>query len=111
VSALLGRMPRRWATSRTLAEEMGVLAERHHLDQDRARSPRSRRCTWPADDLTDPSPATTFRASDATGGAVAPRCIASASTGGSIRSIPPAAQLDPLVVGEEHYNTARGVQA
>ena len=98
VSALLGRMPSAVGYQPTLAEEMGVLQER--ITSTKNGSITSIQAVYvPADDLTDPSPATTFAHLDAT--VVLSRDIASLG-------IYPA--VDPLVVGEEHYSVARGVQ-
>src|SRR6201990_3655083 len=108
VSALLGRMPSAVGYQPTLAEEMGVLQER--ITSTKTGSITSIQAVYvPADDLTDPSPATTFAHLDAT--VVLSRQIASI---GIYPAIDPLAstrrQVEPLVVGEEHYNTARGVQ-
>src|SRR5574344_1720054 len=87
VSALLGRMPSAAGYQPTLAEEMGVLQER--ITSTKNGSITSVQAVYvPADDLTDPSPATTFDHLDST-----------------------SRQLDPFVVGKEHYETARGVQS
>jgi F-type H+-transporting ATPase subunit beta len=108
VSALLGRMPSAVGYQPTLAEEMGVLQERITSTKD--GSITSIQAVYvPADDLTDPSPATTFSHLDAT--VVLSRDIASK---GIYPAIDPLAstsrQLDPLVIGQEHYDVARGVQ-
>src|SRR6202030_3261983 len=101
VSALLGRMPSAVGYQPTLAEEMGVLQERITSIQ---------AVYVPADDLTDPSPATTFAHLDAT--VVLSRQIASLGIYPAVDPLDSTSrQLDPLVVGEEHYNTARGVQS
>ena len=98
VSALLGRMPSAVGYQPTLAEEMGVLQER--ITSTKTGSITSVQAVYvPADDLTDPSPATTFAHLDST--VVLSRQIASLG-------IYPA--VDPLVVGQEHYDVARGVQ-
>jgi F-type H+-transporting ATPase subunit beta len=90
----------------TLAEEMGVLQER--ITSTKTGSITSIQAVYvPADDLTDPSPATTFAHLDAT--VVLSRQIASLGIYPAVD--PTSRQLDPLVVGEEHYDTARGVQA
>jgi F-type H+-transporting ATPase subunit beta len=108
VSALLGRMPSAVGYQPTLAEEMGVLQERITSTKD--GSITSIQAVYvPADDLTDPSPATTFSHLDAT--VVLSRDIASK---GIYPAIDPLAstsrQLDPLIIGQEHYDVARGVQ-
>jgi F-type H+-transporting ATPase subunit beta len=108
VSALLGRMPSAVGYQPTLAEEMGVLQER--ITSTKTGSITSVQAVYvPADDLTDPSPATTFAHLDATVvlSVTSPRWV---STLPWTRWTPPRRQLDPLVVGEEHYNVARGVQ-
>jgi F-type H+-transporting ATPase subunit beta len=109
VSALLGRMPSAVGYQPTLAEEMGVLQER--ITSTRTGSITSIQAVYvPADDLTDPSPATTFAHLDAT--VVLSRQIASLGIYPAVDPLDSTSrQLDPLVVGEEHYNTARGVQA
>jgi F-type H+-transporting ATPase subunit beta len=109
VSALLGRMPSAVGYQPTLAEEMGVLQER--ITSTRKGSITSIQAVYvPADDLTDPSPATTFAHLDAT--VVLSRQIASLGIYPAVDPLDSTSrQLDPLVVGEEHYNTARGVQA
>ncbi len=109
VSALLGRMPSAVGYQPTLAEEMGVLQER--ITSTKTGSITSIPAVYvPADDMTDPSPATTFAHLDAI--VVLSRQIA---TLGIYPAVDPlestSRQLDPQVVGEEHYNTARGVQA
>jgi F-type H+-transporting ATPase subunit beta len=109
VSALLGRMPSAVGYQPTLAEEMGVLQER--ITSTKKGSITSIQAVYvPADDLTDPSPATTFAHLDAT--VVLSRQIASLGIYPAVDPLDSTSrQLDPLVVGEEHYNTARGVQA
>ena len=109
VSALLGRMPSAVGYQPTLAEEMGVLQER--ITSTRTGSITSIQAVYvPADDLTDPSPATTFAHLDAT--VVLSRQIASLGIYPAVDPLDSTSrQLDPLVVGEEHYQTARGVQA
>ncbi|MCB1658481.1 MAG: F0F1 ATP synthase subunit beta [Moraxellaceae bacterium] len=108
VSALLGRMPSAVGYQPTLAEEMGVLQER--ITSTKAGSITSVQAVYvPADDLTDPSPATTFAHLDAT--VVLSRDIASLGIYPAVDPLDSTSrQLDPLVVGEEHYNVARGVQ-
>ncbi|WP_043531223.1 F0F1 ATP synthase subunit beta [Litchfieldella xinjiangensis] len=108
VSALLGRMPSAVGYQPTLAEEMGVLQER--ITSTKTGSITSVQAVYvPADDLTDPSPATTFAHLDAT--VVLARSIAELGIYPAIDPLDSTSrQLDPLVVGEEHYNTARGVQ-
>ncbi|MBS9403342.1 F0F1 ATP synthase subunit beta [Halomonas sp. TRM85114] len=108
VSALLGRMPSAVGYQPTLAEEMGLLQER--ITSTKTGSITSVQAVYvPADDLTDPSPATTFAHLDAT--VVLARSIAELGIYPAIDPLDSTSrQLDPLVVGEEHYNTARGVQ-
>ena len=108
VSALLGRMPSAVGYQPTLAEEMGVLQER--ITSTKTGSITSVQAVYvPADDLTDPSPVTTFSHLDAT--VVLARSIAELGIYPAIDPLDSTSrQLDPLVVGEEHYNTARGVQ-
>jgi F-type H+/Na+-transporting ATPase subunit beta len=108
VSALLGRMPSAVGYQPTLAEEMGVLQER--ITSTKVGSITSVQAVYvPADDLTDPSPATTFAHLDAT--VVLARSIAELGIYPAIDPLDSTSrQLDPLVVGEEHYDTARGVQ-
>ncbi|QFU03384.1 ATP synthase subunit beta [Halomonas sp. THAF5a] len=108
VSALLGRMPSAVGYQPTLAEEMGVLQER--ITSTKSGSITSVQAVYvPADDLTDPSPATTFSHLDAT--VVLARSIAELGIYPAIDPLDSTSrQLDPLVVGDEHYNTARGVQ-
>jgi F-type H+/Na+-transporting ATPase subunit beta len=108
VSALLGRMPSAVGYQPTLAEEMGVLQER--ITSTKTGSITSIQAVYvPADDLTDPSPATTFAHLDST--VVLSRDIAAK---GIYPAVDPLAstsrQLDPLIIGNEHYDVARGVQ-
>src|SRR3989337_2042640 len=109
VSALLGRMPSAVGYQPTLAEEMGRLQER--ITSTKTGSITSIQAVYvPADDLTDPSPATTFAHLDAT--VVLSRQIASLGiypAGDPLDST--SRQLDPNVIGNEHYDTARRVQA
>ncbi len=93
----------------TLAEEMGVLQER--ITSTKTGSITSIQAVYvPADDLTDPSPATTFAHLDAT--VVLSRQVASLGIYPAVDPLDSTSrQLDPLIVGDEHYNTARGVQA
>ena len=108
VSALLGRMPSAVGYQPTLAEEMGVLQER--ITSTKTGSITSIQAVYvPADDLTDPSPATTFAHLDAT--VVLSRQIASLGIYPAVDPLDSTSrQLDPLIVGEEHYNVARSVQ-
>ncbi len=108
VSALLGRMPSAVGYQPTLAEEMGRLQER--ITSTKTGSITSIQAVYvPADDLTDPAPATTFLHLDST--VVLSRDIASLGIYPAVDPLDSTSrQLDPLVVGEEHYNTARGVQ-
>ena len=108
VSALLGRMPSAVGYQPTLAEEMGVLQERITSTKD--GSITSVQAVYvPADDLTDPSPATTFAHLDAT--VVLSRDIASLGIYPAVDPLDSTSrQLDPQVIGEEHYNIAREVQ-
>ncbi|EPC00738.1 F0F1 ATP synthase subunit beta [Litchfieldella anticariensis FP35 = DSM 16096] len=108
VSALLGRMPSAVGYQPTLAEEMGVLQER--ITSTKTGSITSVQAVYvPADDLTDPSPATTFSHLDAT--VVLARSIAELGIYPAIDPLDSTSrQLDPLVVGQEHYDTARSVQ-
>ncbi|WP_026878825.1 F0F1 ATP synthase subunit beta [Ignatzschineria larvae DSM 13226] len=108
VSALLGRMPSAVGYQPTLAEEMGVLQER--ITSTKKGSITSVQAVYvPADDLTDPSPATTFAHLDAT--IVLSRDIASLGIYPAVDPLDSTSrQLDPLVIGQEHYDTARGVQ-
>src|SRR5512134_404923 len=109
VSALLGRMPSAVGYQPTLAEEMGRLQER--ITSTKVGSITSIQAVYvPADDLTDPSPATTFGHLDAT--VVLSRDIASLGIYPAVDPLDSTSrQLDPLVIGEEHYSVARGVQA
>jgi len=109
VSALLGRMPSAVGYQPTLAEEMGVLQER--ITSTQKGSITSIQAVYvPADDLTDPSPATTFAHLDAT--VVLSRSIAELGIYPAIDPLDSTSrQLDPLVVGTEHYEVARGVQS
>ena len=109
VSALLGRMPSAVGYQPTLAEEMGKLQER--IASTKVGSITSIQAVYvPADDLTDPSPATTFAHLDAT--VVLSRQIASLGIYPAVDPLDSTSrQLDPLVVGQEHYDTARGVQS
>ena len=108
VSALLGRMPSAVGYQPTLADEMGVLQER--ITSTRTGSITSFQAVYvPADDLTDPSPATTFAHLDAT--LVLSRQIAELGIYPAVDPLDSTSrQLDPLVIGEEHYETARSVQ-
>jgi F-type H+-transporting ATPase subunit beta len=108
VSALLGRMPSAVGYQPTLAEEMGVLQER--ITSTRSGSITSIQAVYvPADDLTDPSPATTFSHLDAT--VVLSRDIAAKGIYPAIDPLDSTSrQLDPLVIGQDHYDVARGVQ-
>ncbi|NOX09327.1 MAG: F0F1 ATP synthase subunit beta [Gammaproteobacteria bacterium] len=108
VSALLGRMPSAVGYQPTLAEEMGVLQER--ITSTRTGSITSIQAVYvPADDLTDPSPATTFAHLDAT--LVLSRNIAELGIYPAVDPLDSTSrQLDPLVVGQEHYDVARAVQ-
>jgi len=107
-SALLGRMPSAVGYQPTLAEEMGKLQER--ITSTKTGSITSIQAVYvPADDLTDPSPATTFAHLDAT--VVLSRQIAELGIYPAIDPLDSTSrQLDPLVVGQEHYDTARAVQ-
>jgi len=108
VSALLGRMPSAVGYQPTLAEEMGVLQER--ITSTKTGSITSFQAVYvPADDLTDPSPATTFAHLDAT--LVLSRQIASLGIYPAVDPLDSSSRLlDPLVIGQEHYDVARGVQ-
>ncbi|PTS82428.1 F0F1 ATP synthase subunit beta [Pseudomonas sp. HMWF032] len=108
VSALLGRMPSAVGYQPTLAEEMGVLQER--ITSTKTGSITSIQAVYvPADDLTDPSPATTFAHLDAT--VVLSRDIASLGIYPAVDPLDSTSrQLDPMVIGQDHYDTARGVQ-
>ena len=109
VSALLGRMPSAVGYQPTLAEEMGVLQER--ITSTKTGSITSIQAVYvPADDLTDPSPATTFAHLDAT--VTLSRQIAALGIYPAVDPLDSTSrQLDPLVIGDDHYDTARGVQA
>ncbi|ELV07283.1 F0F1 ATP synthase subunit beta [Wohlfahrtiimonas chitiniclastica] len=108
VSALLGRMPSAVGYQPTLSEEMGVLQER--ITSTKKGSITSVQAVYvPADDLTDPSPATTFAHLDAT--IVLSRDIASLGIYPAVDPLDSTSrQLDPQVIGKEHYEVARGVQ-
>jgi F-type H+-transporting ATPase subunit beta len=108
VSALLGRMPSAVGYQPTLAEEMGVLQER--ITSTKTGSITSVQAVYvPADDLTDPSPATTFAHLDST--VVLSRDIASKGIYPAVDPLDSTSrQLDPLIIGAEHYDVARGVQ-
>ncbi|WP_035054851.1 F0F1 ATP synthase subunit beta [Andreprevotia chitinilytica] len=108
VSALLGRMPSAVGYQPTLAEEMGALQER--ITSTKSGSITSIQAVYvPADDLTDPSPATTFAHLDAT--VVLSRDIAALGIYPAVDPLGSTSrQLDPQVVGDEHYSVARGVQ-
>ncbi|MDF1758459.1 MAG: F0F1 ATP synthase subunit beta [Legionellaceae bacterium] len=108
VSALLGRMPSAVGYQPTLAEEMGMLQER--ITSTKKGSITSIQAVYvPADDLTDPSPATTFAHLDAT--VVLSRQIAELGIYPAVDPLDSTSrQLDPLVVGQDHYDTARRVQ-
>ncbi|MDR0736041.1 MAG: F0F1 ATP synthase subunit beta [Zoogloeaceae bacterium] len=108
VSALLGRMPSAVGYQPTLAEEMGRLQER--ITSTKVGSITSIQAVYvPADDLTDPSPATTFLHLDST--VVLSRDIASLGIYPAVDPLDSTSrQLDPLVIGEEHYSVARAVQ-
>ena len=109
VSALLGRMPSAVGYQPTLAEEMGILQER--ITSTRKGSITSFQAVYvPADDLTDPSPATTFAHLDAT--LVLSRQIAELGIYPAVDPLDSTSRLlDPNVIGQEHYDTARAVQA
>ena len=109
VSALLGRMPSAVGYQPTLAEEMGRLQER--ITSTKKGSITSIQAVYvPADDLTDPSPATTFAHLDAT--VVLSRQVAELGIYPAVDPLDSTSrQLDPLVVGEEHYQVARSVQS
>ena len=108
VSALLGRMPSSVGYQPTLAEEMGVLQER--ITSTKSGSITSIQAVYvPADDLTDPSPATTFAHLDAT--VVLSRNIAELGIYPAVDPLDSTSrQLDPLIIGQEHYDTTRAVQ-
>ena len=109
VSALLGRMPSAVGYQPTLADEMGRLQER--ITSTKVGSITSIQAVYvPADDLTDPSPATTFQHLDST--VVLSRDIAALGIYPAVDPLDSSSrQLDPLVVGEEHYSVARAVQS
>ena len=109
VSALLGRMPSAVGYQPTLAEEMGVLQER--ITSTKTGSITSVQAVYvPADDLTDPSPATTIAHLDST--VVLSRDIASKGIYPAVDPLDSTSrQLDPLIIGTEHYEVARGVQS
>ncbi|WP_444996249.1 F0F1 ATP synthase subunit beta [Aliikangiella sp. IMCC44359] len=109
VSALLGRMPSAVGYQPTLAEEMGRLQER--ITSTKTGSITSVQAVYvPADDLTDPSPATTFAHLDAT--VVLSRQIAELGIYPAVDPLDSTSrQLDPLVIGQEHYEVTRGVQS
>ena len=108
VSALLGRMPSAVGYQPTLAEEMGVLQER--ITSTKSGSITSIQAVYvPADDLTDPSPATTFAHLDAT--VVLSRNIAELGIYPAVDPLDSTSrQLDPSILGQEHYDTTRAVQ-
>jgi F-type H+/Na+-transporting ATPase subunit beta len=108
VSALLGRMPSAVGYQPTLAEEMGVLQER--ITSTKTGSITSIQAVYvPADDLTDPSPATTFAHLDST--VTLSRDIAAKGIYPAVDPLDSTSrQLDPLIIGAEHYEVARGVQ-
>ncbi len=109
VSALLGRMPSAVGYQPTLAEEMGVLQER--ITSTKTGSITSFQAIYvPADDLTDPSPATTFAHLDAT--LVLSRQISELGIYPAVDPLDSTSRiLDPNIIGQEHYDSARGVQA
>ena len=109
VSALLGRMPSAVGYQPTLAEEMGNLQER--ITSTKTGSITSIQAVYvPADDFTDPSPATTFAHLDST--VVLSRQIAELGIYPAIDPLESSSrQLDPLIIGDEHYRIARGVQS
>ncbi|MHD0175251.1 hypothetical protein ACNQUF_12270, partial [Corynebacterium diphtheriae] len=106
---MLGRMPSAVGYQPTLAEEMGRLQER--ITSTQTGSITSIQAVYvPADDLTDPSPATTFAHLDAT--VVLSRDIASLGIYPAVDPLDSTSrQLDPMVLGQEHYDVARGVQS
>jgi len=108
-SALLGRMPSAVGYQPTLAEEMGTLQER--ITSTKVGSITSVQAVYvPADDLTDPSPATTFAHLDST--VVLSRDIAAKGICPAVDPLDSSSrQLDPLIIGQEHYDVARGVQS
>jgi F-type H+-transporting ATPase subunit beta len=109
VSALLGRMPSAVGYQPTLAEEMGVLQER--ITSTKVGSITSVQAVYvPADDLTDPSPATTYAHLDST--LILSRDVAARGIYPAVDPLESASrQLDPLIIGQEHYDIARGVQS
>ncbi|MCD7854557.1 MAG: F0F1 ATP synthase subunit beta [Clostridiales bacterium] len=109
VSALLGRMPSAVGYQPTLATEMGALQER--ITSTKSGSITSVQAVYvPADDLTDPAPATTFAHLDAT--TVLSRSISELGIYPAVDPLESTSRiLDPLVIGEDHYKTARAVQA
>ncbi|QOX64558.1 F0F1 ATP synthase subunit beta [Anoxybacterium hadale] len=108
VSALLGRVPSAVGYQPTLATEMGALQER--ITSTKKGSITSVQAIYvPADDLTDPAPATTFAHLDAT--TVLSRAITELGIYPAVDPLESSSRImDPLIIGEEHYNTARGVQ-
>ena len=108
VSALLGRVPSAVGYQPTLATEMGALQER--ITSTKSGSITSVQAIYvPADDLTDPAPATTFAHLDAT--TVLSRSIAELGIYPAVDPLESTSRImDPMIIGEEHYNTARGVQ-
>lgn len=108
VSALLGRVPSAVGYQPTLATEMGALQER--ITSTKKGSITSVQAVYvPADDLTDPAPATTFAHLDAT--TVLSRSITELGIYPAVDPLESTSRImDPLILGEEHYNTARGVQ-
>ena len=108
VSALLGRVPSAVGYQPTLATEMGALQER--ITSTKKGSITSVQAIYvPADDLTDPAPATTFAHLDAT--TVLSRAITELGIYPAVDPLDSTSRImDPLIIGEEHYNTARGVQ-
>ena len=108
VSALLGRVPSAVGYQPTLATEMGALQER--ITSTKKGSITSVQAVYvPADDLTDPAPATTFAHLDAT--TVLSRAITELGIYPAVDPLESTSRImDPLILGEEHYNTARGVQ-
>jgi F-type H+-transporting ATPase subunit beta len=109
VSALLGRMPSAVGYQPTLAQEMGELQER--ITSTKTGSITSIQAVYvPADDLTDPSPATTFAHLDST--VVLSRDIAAKGIYPAVDPLDSTSrQLDPLIIGQDHYDVARGVQS
>jgi len=108
VSALLGRLPSEMGYQSTLESEMGLLQER--ITSTKKGSITSVQAIYvPADDLTDPAPATTFAHLDAT--TVLSRAITELGIYPAVDPLESTSRImDPLILGEEHYNTARGVQ-